>query len=141
MARLDEFVFPLDAPRKGENLPDQLGAAAGAAVKHIEQFPVVRGGHSVAEHRDAHHDGSKHIVEVVRDAAGKHADVFQPLRAEELGLQFLLFGNVRIDDQDGFRAPRAVVHEGPAAFDNDFRSAFGDLAQFAFPLPPGDQTF
>ena len=137
---LNEFVLALNAASKGKDLLHQLGAAPGAAVEHIKHVPVGQPGDVLPQHRHSHHDGREHIVQVVRDAAGQHADVFQALGTEELSLQFFLLGDVGVDDEDGFRPALIVVHQRPAAFHDDFRRMLGHLVQFPFPLAFRDQT-
>ena len=52
-----------------------------------------------AQHGRSHEDRRQNVVQVMGDAAGQSADAFQPLSAKQLSLEFLVLGNVGVDDQ------------------------------------------
>ena len=69
----------------------------------------------------------------MRDAAGEGADAFHALGAHELGLDFFLFGDVGVDDEDRSGVAIGVAHQGVASFQNELLSGLGEVPDFAGP--------
>ena len=86
--------------REGQQLPHQRGRAVGVLldVHDVGEGRVRRPVVGQQQVR-GHDDGGQHIVEVVRDAAGKLADGLHLLALRHLALERLLLGRFdRIDD-------------------------------------------
>ncbi len=82
----------------------------------------------------AHEDRRKHIVEIVRDAAGKRADALHSLGAQELGLEFAMLGDVGVDVQNGNGPALAVAKQVATGHDDHLAAVLVQLAQLARPL-------
>ena len=79
---------------ESQQLLDDIRPALGALLDHPEQFEIVGRRQAVPQQRRHHHHRCENIVQVVRDAARKRADGFEPLRAQKLFLQILPLGDV-----------------------------------------------
>ena len=78
------------APRKGQQLARQLGAAPGGARRGADELLAVRvvgERGKLLEHLQIALDDGEQVVEVVRDAAGQLADAFEPLRVAQVLLR------------------------------------------------------
>ena len=76
---------------------NDVGPALGVGFYRVQQAQRVLVHDVLAEQGRAHEDGSEDVVQVMGDAAGQPAYAFQPLRAEQLGLETLLLGDVLFD--------------------------------------------
>ena len=115
---IHRFAIIIQPAREGQHLADQVGAAPRARRHHVQQRAVFLRADPQLEQVDRHHDRGEHVVEVVGDAAGEHADAAEPLGMQELVLQALLLGDVAPGRQHGGRGePRLLVGrhrpEGP----------------------------
>ena len=70
----------------------------------------------------------------MRHSAGERADTFEPLCPKELFLDSLLFGDVGVNDQNGFRFSQLIPHECPATSDHDNVAVFAKVLTLAGPL-------
>ena len=90
-----------------------------------------------AQQFNAHGDGREHVVQIVRDAAGEHADAFHALRTEQLLLNLLFLGDILFDSDEmgghaGFVADR---RDGHLLLVN--RAVFAPVLNFAIPSAAG----
>jgi len=99
-SEIDDLAVAIEAAGEGQHLADQAGAAGGARRHHIKQRPVFLGTAAELEQVGRHGDGRQHVVEVVRDAAGEHADAAHPLRMQKLVFEALLLGDVAPDREE-----------------------------------------
>jgi hypothetical protein len=72
---------------------------------------------SSPEHKKGQKDGSKNIVKIACTSAGERAEALQPLGAQKLRYQALLFGNVRADGEDRLGNAVIVPDNGRARMD------------------------
>ena len=95
-AELDWDPLALGAAGEGQELADQIGAAARVRLQDREH-PLALLRPVAAQQLDRQQDRRQHVVEVVGDAAGQRADALEPLGPQELGLQALALGDVDAD--------------------------------------------
>ena len=96
-------------PRERQQMPHQARGAVGVL---LDLHDVAERGIGrlvrVEQEVGRHHDGGEHVVEVVRDAAGKLADRVHLLHLRDLLFQIAHFGGLdRVDDRGlAFRLSR-----------------------------------
>jgi hypothetical protein len=103
--------LPLHAAGEAEHLADHLCAAPGAGLQRVQDLCGPSGRIGEPEQVGRHHDGRKHVVEVVRDASRQRADALQPLGPQELLLEQLAFGEVGVDGQNRSGFTRIAADE------------------------------
>ena len=121
------------AARKGEQLTHEFHAVIGAAFDDIEQVAVGGAVMPIKQHRHRGDDRAEHIVQVVGDAAREQPQHLQALVLHQLLLDFLLFGDIGIDDQNRPDNARVVADQSPEAI-HDRQVAPGGLG-IEFPMP------
>ena len=101
--------------REGQQLPHQRGGAVGVLLDvHDVREGRVRRAVVGQQQVGRHDDGGQHVVEVVRDAAGKLADRLHLLALRHLAFQRLLLGGFDgIDDRRLPRRPRRRCRRPP----------------------------
>ena len=97
------------AVREPKDLLHEPRAARRALLERLEDLEVARAGQALAQHRRRKHDRGEHIVQVVGDARGEHADGLEALRVEEFLLEQLLLRYVHEEVQPGAGPPRLVL--------------------------------
>jgi hypothetical protein len=110
LLELDRDARAFDAAREGQHLAYEVGAAL-RAHRHVRDDllrALVEAVHP--QEVDAHRDRREQVVEVVRDAARERADALDALRAQELLLELLALGHVRVDREDRLRPSRGVAN-------------------------------
>ena len=124
MLHLDVHAFAFDAACERENLLDHVGPSFGARLERVE-YPLTVGAWKFSPqdvHR--HHDRAQHIIEVVRDPAGKRSDALHPLRAEHLLFDSLFVRDVARDDEDVPDAAALIPNDASLRFNEANGSVF-----------------
>ncbi len=126
---------------EGEHLPDNVRPPFGTDVDRVEDEFRIRIGAGEMEQVDRHHDRGQDVVQIMRDTSGQGSDALHPLSAQELGLDFLLFGNVGVDGQDRFGPPLIIPDQRPAGLNGDLPVIPGEMLDFTLPFAPADGEF
>ncbi len=126
---------PLQPAAKGEHLLDDFRAPLHAHLDGGDDILVLSGRKILPQHGHRHHDRGEDIVQVMREAAGKGADAFHPLRAQELGFEILLRGDVDVDAQERFRIAAGIPHQRGVAAHGQLLARLGDMLMLAARFP------
>ena len=131
--------------REGKQMTHQRGGAVGTLANMFDILERGVGRPVVANQEvGRHHDGAKHVVEIVRDAAGERSDHLHLLRLGELVLQALLGGGVEGIDDGGLLIALLLLDRGDIEAGKAFAAALergvdrGDLALALRGLADGD---
>src|SRR5580704_4167662 len=92
------LTFGSGTPGKGEHLADQARAMMGAGVHDIQQADQALVGDFMAEHVHGYENGREGVIEIMRNAARQGANAFKALCPEKLLFEFVLLGDVGVDD-------------------------------------------
>src|SRR5256885_2323215 len=114
MLHLDKRSLAFGAASKRKDLLHDCRTALGACFESFEN--VHRHSRRFLEHPNGYENGSERVVEVMRDSAGKSANTLHPLGAQKMRLEFFLFRDVAVDDEERFGPPLCVAHQTPPAF-------------------------
>ena len=134
MSQIHLHEIALHAAGEGQDLLDELRAVQGAFFDVAQEIEPVRIRLVGPEQLDGNQDRREHVVEIVSDAAGQGADTLEALGAEELGLQFLFLGDVRVDDENRLRLPAIVAHQGPTRGDGQLAAVALIMVKFTMPF-------
>ena len=127
-------AFALDASCEHQHLTNNVRATPRTGFQSLETrlHAFILG--VVLDELHGHHDRREDIVQIVREAAREIADAFEPLAAEQLRFKTFLFGDVRVDNENGTRFPIGLAHERPAALDHQLAAVARFLPDFTGPF-------
>src|SRR5450759_3542969 len=122
-------------PRAKDSTCWTMSAPRRTLVSSVDRMSRRSGSCSSSLNMPIDHDRREHVVEIVRDAPGQRADALHALRAQELLLELRALRDVGVDDEHGGGAPGLVLHQGPAAFDDQASPVLAHLRELAHPVP------
>ena len=127
------------ALRKREELLYERRPMRRARLGLFDQPAILLARHLGSEQFDRKEDRREDIVQIVRDATRERSDALHPLRAQQLGLELLSFGDIRVDVEDGARPPIVFHDEAPRALHENRVPSFRPQSKIAAPLATREQ--
>ena len=106
----------LAAPREREELADQLRHPCWALLSMVSiRRRFLSSSVPSRSSSEPMRIGARIFVEIVRHAAGEHADAVEPAGPQQLRFQAGFFRDVGVDEQDGARLALVGEDEAPRA--------------------------
>jgi hypothetical protein len=134
VTELNHRASAFNAAGEGKNLSHHVRATLRTSPQDGEQLGAAGIWEAQGQHLQQHHDGTENVVQVVGNTAGERADAFHPLSAEILQFDFLLFGDVGVDVENGPWLPTGVAQQRPAAIEGQKGRIPCLLLDFPVPL-------